>query len=96
MAWFTTIDDANRYRLSGNTFVENIWWRDTADTIQRKTRNRTITRYKWVGVDIEEADRIMVELSREPNVTDAHYELAEAGSCDVFQTIETSSAWVDY
>jgi len=95
MAWFTTIDNTNRHRLSGNTFVENIWWRDSSDGIQQKTRNRTVRRYKWVGVDIEYADRIITELSREDNVTDAHWELAEAGSCTIFQTVETYTTWAD-
>ena len=95
MAWFKTIDDTNKIRLSGNTLVEFLWWVTiSTGAVNQRRRNRTITRRVWIGIDIEEADNIIVELSREANVTDVHYEKRPAGSCDIFQTIETYTEWV--
>lgn len=91
MAWLTSAESTNLVvRSSGNTKV--YYWL-SAPTFGRYSSTITTTVNSWVGIAAASGASIAATKGAEANVIECHVEYATDGSCTVFQTVQTASAW---
>jgi hypothetical protein len=97
--WFTSLQDEAKHTNGIRTIIEKGFTyteTSTGSGVWRLTdisRVRKLTTYKWVGIDVNEAQDIIDSIGTDTGCVDAWMTPGQAGSCTIFQTIEEVGTW---